>query len=121
MEIKFRVWEGGIRKMDYVLQLQFNGIGVSQIMPADGGFTAPFQEEDYLESIVLMQYTNVKDKNGKEIYEGDILSNGTEIVCGNQFGQITIKKGKTIFHEIRDSEEIEVIGNIYESPELLLN
>lgn len=77
---------------------------------------------------ILMQYTGLKDKNGKEIYEGDILtlSNWTS----NQYRKgnpITIYKVRIpgIFYEDCDEQigkrDGEVIGNIYENPELLDN
>lgn len=79
-------------------------------------------------SAKLMQYTGLKDKNGKEIYEGDILtlSNWTS----NQYRKgnpITIYKVRIpgIFYEDCDEQigkrDGEVIGNIYENPELLDN
>lgn len=80
----------------------------------------------------LMQYTGLKDKNGKEIYEGDILS--IKIYSGDK----VIVEGKTVV-EFKDGcfgviwghdkaflslnsffkTKFEVIGNIYENPELL--
>ncbi len=82
----------------------------------------------------LMQYTGLKDKNGKEIYEGDIISwkveedNGykrtqfTE-VCEVRFDNGNYKFGAnetSWWHDLRGTEkEVEVIGNIYENPDLL--
>lgn len=71
-------------------------------------------------AVVIMQYTGLKDRNGKEIYEGDII-------LFNNFGDTLDKVvyspgcfhtsgGGYLLDEIR---EIEVIGNIYENPELL--
>lgn len=70
-------------------------------------------------SVKIMQFTGLLDKNGKEIYEGDIDERGVEIVCGNVFKQVSIKSKGTIFHEVWQMEEKEIIGNIYENPDLL--
>ncbi|PEW95864.1 hypothetical protein CN446_14915 [Bacillus cereus] len=81
-------------------------------------------------NIILMQYTGLKDKNGKGIYEGDIIHMysvmpGCDIdeigivkfiECAFMFEKIDRSNGWSIFNE---ATEIEVIGNIYENPELL--
>jgi uncharacterized phage protein (TIGR01671 family) len=72
----------------------------------------------------LMQYTGLKDKNGKEIYEGDIVNLKRKLI--NKVGQIVYKNtGFYIkpFHDDYvlydfDTEAVSVIGNIYENPEL---
>ena len=86
----------------------------------------------YYDEIDIMQYTGLKDKNRKEIYEGDILS--IKIYSGDK----VIVEGKTVV-EFKDGcfgviwghdkaflslnsffkAKFEVIGNIYENPELL--
>lgn len=79
------------------------------------------------------QYTGLKDKNGKEIYEGDVLNfraNYTNKPCGYINGIVTInplglilKVGELEYNALEECEGIEylskVIGNIYENPELL--
>lgn len=69
----------------------------------------------------IMQYTGLKDKNGKEIYEGDILQ-CDELICVIEFaGGQFVGKSKQISQELQNRNwlQFEIIGNIYEHPELL--
>lgn len=80
----------------------------------------------------LMQYTGLKDKNGKDIYEGDILCRQdvsrayTVVFCQNEYqsGWKLRASGSENHIDIGNKEEKEdmgyqIIGNIHENPELL--
>ena len=79
-----------------------------------------------LENIVLMEYTGLKDKNGKEIYEGDIVFSESnqyykqDEIIWDCFG-MGWDIGKKDSWKLRSpmSSKTEIIGNIYENPELI--
>ena len=69
-EIKFRAWNKNLKKMFKIGQITLEK-GTWNFKPNDRdfiGMSIPYQP-----SFVLMQYTGLHDKNGKEIYEGDII------------------------------------------------
>jgi len=134
-EIKFRAWDKIEQKM-WAPIIDRDGIPCArdpitgQLVRMSGELLDP-----------VMQYIGLKDKNGKEIYEGDIVKAHYFYFNGN-FGNDGEIKGKVeyspwctfIINDLVDGEEhylefhetshfeepcIEVIGNIYENPELL--
>nr|WP_284867873.1 YopX family protein [Enterococcus faecalis] len=76
----------------------------------------------------LMQSTGLKDKNGVEIFEGDVLyyipfeshiNDSIVVFEKGSFCKKMLRNGKLTSVRFIDSEEYEVIGNVYENPELL--
>ena len=101
-EIKFRAWYGGEMSFSDDMSLEY--------------FFAEFENND------VMQYTGLKDKNGKEWFESDLV----EAPSGNVFE--TIWNEDEMGWKLRDKNGViyninaplyEVIGNIYEHPHLL--
>jgi len=155
-EIKFRAWDNDAQCMIYSdsnkietadYWWEFDPVRVGCITGESGGnnFEPPEPIVTYYE--VIMQFTGLKDKNGKEIYEGDILhSNKSDIYLYGNNSPVDFESGAfcvtILYDQIQEPlwgfdrvykptdypnntekyewiEEFEVIGNIYENPELL--
>jgi len=116
-EIKFRAWDTKNKEM-------VNDIWIAPhygwLVMTDNDAMAE-RERPERNQWELMQFTGLRDKNGKEIYEGDILE-GLGIV---EWVASDCRFGMNIFEELKEVEfwelkpsNLEVIGNIYENPEL---
>jgi uncharacterized phage protein (TIGR01671 family) len=129
-EIKFRAWTGAI--MEYNVMVGFLGAFYAQGMDdKDAACISPYNTK-YPGEVPVMQYTGLKDKNGKDIYEGDVVSR-EETKCNEPstaFYEVVFGEGRYALKTIKSTifiggaichvlDEIEVIGNIHENPELL--
>lgn len=113
MKIEFRAWDKEVMKMD-------NNPIVLDIWQRE-----PINDQFKLESeekLIWMQYTNLNDKNGVKIFDGDRCWNDYE----EEYGIVSFDEGKFIFtfdnvyvdlFEVVD--DLEVVGNIHDNPELL--
>lgn len=121
MNTKFRAWDKETKTMNGMAEIYRNRNQEIELRPRDG-------------NIILMQSTGLRDKNGKEIFEGDIIAievDDTETPINARVFQNS-KIGVLMFHVFEDNEDVpmvellednsvafEIIGNIYENPELL--
>ena len=122
-EIKYRAWLKEEKKMVIVETIDFSEKSI-QYLEKNEIIDAYLLRTTFLEDIELMQYTELKDKNDVEIYEGDIIicKYGPEIMMEVKWvdeGFRTLGKynGDNYVGYVKNSAE--VIGNIYENPELL--
>jgi uncharacterized phage protein (TIGR01671 family) len=111
-EIKFRAYSKEQNKVFTVVKINW----VS--------FAVWFKETDFIGNLgehdtILLEYTGLNDKNGKEIYEGDIvaLKGSTGIVKYGKHHPSFFIERNCYLEKYWDG--LEVIGNIYENPELL--
>lgn len=129
-DIKFRVWD---KQRNEFLSAGCVLISVEPgIRPAENPqFLDILKDADrYRDRFILMQFTGLKDKNCKEIFEGDIVRknygpnefDGNDLIEHGSVGWVDgglwfIKKDHN-FYNLR-SMPLEIIGNIYENPELI--
>jgi uncharacterized phage protein (TIGR01671 family) len=146
-EIKFRAWlEGTHGNITFQKGSMDYGITISE-----KGFYCDIESgwdiQGTIETVPIMQFTGLKDKNGKEIFEGDVLFNSNRtLITSIEDKRLYLVKWqnptyneentwlqktpsfileKIVYNNIRymtlifNQSQIEIIGNIYENPELL--
>lgn len=120
--IKFRAWVTGLTKEPMMIyqykpwefSIDFKGT----LIIHDYMIRESFEEDGYK----LMQFTGVHDKNGKEIYDGDIFKAPHDFGPAGYHERIGLVQYDTILGyqwQYWLLDKLEIIGNIYENPELL--
>ena len=124
-EIKFRAWDNKnkvIVAASYGDWVSFDGILYTE---ASRVYNTPNIEIERTNDYILMQFTGLLDKQGREIYEGDIVKYGNDepstVIFDNQMFCVPISGSnhKTHLHIMGGINKWEVIGNIYENSELI--
>lgn len=122
-EIRFRAWSEDTREMVQVARLDIK----EETIHYENGIKSINREQElgfWWKPYVIMQYTGLKDKNGVQIYEGDIVK-----YFKNELAVIVYQNGGFDIRSLSWKEceplqrrlgEIEVIGNIYENKDLLV-
>lgn len=124
-DIKFRAWVKDRKAIFEVVLINYVTKKVTYLFERVGHLLNIRHEK--FNDIELMQYTGLKDKNNKEIYEGDILFES----FGERYYKVIFENGSFRAEFKGDFEEhsfdlidvaaqgCEIVGNIYENPELL--
>ena len=124
-EIKFRAWVKEKKAIFEVILIDYVTKKVTYLLERVGHLLSIRDAKFY--DVELMQYTGLKDKNNKEIYEGDILFES----FGERYYKVVFENGSFKAEVEGDFEEYsfdlidvvaqgyEVVGNIYRNPELL--
>lgn len=125
MKPKFRAWHKTWEEMGKVKRIRFDD--------DDGNMTKvlfigkKFGANENIDEIELMQSTGLKDKNGKEIFEGDIVKMAKDVYSEPTYYEIVRHRGGAYRLESKQHgcelwlrhTDCEIVGNVYENPELL--
>lgn len=149
-EIKFRAWVDNrvIKEMIYPKDVQIDsaiGYALQFLVGYEDAYPDKNNIEQWQKDIVFMQFTGLLDKNGKEIYEGDVIKHDLglerfkklnwQVVF--EFGSFQLRTesehnpvsfpyhahqaiiNNSILSQSEYCEHLEIIGNIYENPNLI--
>jgi hypothetical protein len=124
-EIKFRAWDIRKEKMRGCMEIIWFEDGSLRVNATESevNYEPLVNVNDGVQECILMQYTGLKDKNGKEIYEGDVLKGRKYLITVTFYkGMFSGKQHGINYTEPLASWEMscfEVIGNIYQNPDLI--
>ncbi len=113
---KFRAWNKLTKQMQPVL-----GIDTYEVILATDESRETRYSAELISNYVIMQYTEQKDKTGREIYDGDILAfdNGWHDVVRFERGAWRWNKGHNQLINWHPEKHLTIIGNIYENIEFI--
>ena len=122
---RYRAWNKATKEMYEVDDIMSIDFGKSEIC-VKTLFFGKFSYYD-LDDIVLMQSTGLTDKNGKEIFEGDVVKMAKNVYSEPTYYEVTRHRGGAYRLESKQygcelwlrHADCEIAGNIYENPELL--
>ena len=121
---KFRAWDSSKKEM---FTDTFAITESGQVVVVEQESVASPPDYVFVEHLVIMQSTGLHDKNGKEIFEGDIVKMAKDVYSDPTYYEIVRHRGGAYRLESKQHgcelwlrhTNCEVIGNIYENPELL--
>jgi uncharacterized phage protein (TIGR01671 family) len=120
---KYRAWDSAKKEM---FKDTFAITESGQVVVVEQESVASFPDYVFVEHLVIMQSTGLKDKNGKEIFEGDILGTKDGLLNGVVEYRSDLGMWTNSLISYNNFERLcnvagsrEIIGNIYENPELL--
>ena len=125
MIVRYRAWHKTWDELGKVKRIRFDGEGNVTTVLFEGKFLGV---DTHVDEIELMQSTGLKDKNGKEVFVGDIIkcTRGClhEVYIEKEYGGTYFGGMPAVYlKDLREgyawTEHEEIIGNIYENPELL--
>lgn len=122
-EYLFRAW---LKDTQEMIEVKSIHLSTKKIMYGFSGRYYYGNTSCSFDDCELMQFTGLTDKNNKKVFEGDIVKvngvatatviyNETDACYAFDYGP----EGKPLIVELVDEHSVEVIGNIYENPELI--
>jgi len=121
---KFRAWDNVKKEM---FKDTFAITESGQVVVVEQESVASSPDYVFVEHLVIMQSTGLKDKNGKEIFEGDIVKMSKDVYSEPTYYEVVRHRGGAYRLESKQHgcelwlrhTDCEVVGNIYANPELL--